>query len=559
MIREFDEHEVRLCKELSGCFLFRTSDDREYSIPVPGCWEQNIDLINYRGKGSYYKDLYVSKDCNVRLYFKGVSHTADVYFDDTFITHHYNAYTGFEAVICNVSKGHHHLRVDVDNSFSEVSALHKPNDYETFGGIIRPLVFEELSDVYVKSMHFEPRFEDGIWSGTTSLTIKNLSASDKKVCVSLSLASTSFSKADKSLDITINANSQEKVSFDIEYPDILPWSSQNPNLYYLKAEVTNDSGNLIDDLIDRVGFRTISINGNDILLNNEKLFLKGFNRHEDFGTLGNAVPYQIMVSDLDMVKDLGGNAIRTCHYPNDERFLDLCDERGILVWEENHARGLSLGDMCNPNFDRQCKDCIDEMIDQHFNHPSIFIWGILNECASDTEVGRNKYKLQYDQIKKLDTSRPRTSATCKHFSDICLDIPEVVSINIYTGWYEDADDKERFEREKEWLDTTQGAGKPLIISEFGAAAVYGFRDMGHSKWSEERQADIICSNLDVYYNDPRVSGVFLWQFADCKVTEKDWFYTRARTHNNKGIVDEYRRPKLSYQTVKEYFHKERNL
>jgi beta-glucuronidase len=102
---------------------------------------------------------------------------------------------------------------------------------------------------------------------------------------------------------------------------------------------------------------------------------------------GNEFPLSLMIQDLDLMADMGANAVRTSHYPNDERFLDLCDERGIYVWEENHARGLSLEQMRNPNFIRQCADVNREMVEQHRNHPSIIIWGILNECASDTEEG----------------------------------------------------------------------------------------------------------------------------------------------------------------------------
>ena len=250
----------------------------------------------------------------------------------------------------------------------------------------------------------------------------------------------------------------------------------------------------------------------------------------------------------------GANARRPCHYPNDERFLDLCDERGILVWEENHARGLGLESMQNPNFDRQCEDCIREMIENHYNHPSIIIWGILNECASETEEGREKYARQYAQIKSMDASRPTTSATCRHFTDISLDLPDIVSFNMYSGWYQDCSVEERNRQETDWIKAAGGAGKPIIVSELGAGAIYGYRDRSRCKWSEERQADIIRENLEVYMNDDDITGVFIWQFADCRVTEEgQWFASRARCHNNKGVVDEYRRPKIAYDTVKEIF------
>jgi len=281
--------------------------------------------------------------------------------------------------------------------------------------------------------------------------------------------------------------------------------------------------------------------------------LKGFNRHEDYATVGCAIPFQLMVQDMDLMQEMNANAVRTCHYPNDERFLDLCDERGMYVWEENHARGFGLERMQNPNFDVQCRDCIDEMIGNHFNHPSIIIWGILNECASETEEGREKYARQYAQIRSLDSSRPTTSATCRHLKDICLDLPDIVSFNMYSGWYKDVSIEETNERELDWIQKSGGNGKPVIVSEFGAAAIYGFRDRSHCKWSEERQADIIRENLEVYMKNEAICGVFVWQFADCRVTEEEWFSTRARCHNNKGVVDEYRRPKFAFDTVKEMF------
>ena len=136
----------------------------------------------------------------------------------------------------------------------------------------------------------------------------------------------------------------------------------------------------------------------------------------------------------------------------------------------------------------------------------------------------------------------------------CLDLPDVVSFNMYSGWYQDVEVKERHEQEMDWIASAGGAGKPVIVSEFGAAAMYGYRDRGRCKWSEERQADVIRENLEVYQKDSRLSGAFIWQFADCRVTEEGgWFATRARSHNNKGVLDEYRRPKLAYDTVKEFF------
>ncbi len=547
MIRLFDTHKVRKQTELEGLWRFVKEDGKEYSLPVPGCWEQHPELMNYRGTGTYYKTIEIPKDGNIRLEFKGVSHTGDVYFDGEKIAHHYNAFTPFSAVVKNVKAGNHEIKVFVDNRFTEASSLHVPNDYYTYGGLTRPVALEELGEVYIKNVHFLPEYVDGKWQGTITVKVENISGNDRDVTAEVKLAGVKAWK-----DIHVAAGEAVEVVMVQEYKDVKEWNVGEPNLYFLEAGLLEE-GITVDDFIDRVGFRQVTWEGRRIKINGKPVFMKGFNRHEDYAKIGCAIPVQLMVQDMDLMQEVGSNAVRTCHYPNDERFLDLCDERGMMVWEENHARGFDLKRMQNSNFDKQCEDCIDEMIENHYNHPSIVIWGILNECASETPEGREKYKRQFEQIKSLDTSRPTTFATCRHFTDICLDLPDVVSFNIYSGWYQDIPVKERHEQEMDWIESAGGAGKPVIVSEFGAGAIFGNRDRTRAKWSEERQVDVLKENLLCYAEDERLSGTFIWQFADCRVTEEEWFDKRPRSYNNKGVVDEYRRPKESFDVVKELF------
>ncbi len=549
MLRLFEQHQIRKVQEFEGMWDFQMEGfDGNYRLPVPGCWEQHPSFSRHRGRGIYTKELFLDHSGTICLTFKGVSHTADVYFNGEKIVHHYNAFTPFSVIIQHVSKGKHKLKVSVDNTFGEHSALHVPNDYYTYGGITRPVAMEYLPDAYIKSIQFLPYKKENQWHARMEIAVANLSEKSANLSLSCHIADTTIHSNSACLD----GNSEMIFTFDHPFPSVEEWSTSNPSLYLLHAILSID-GEAIDDQIERVGFRTISLKDGSLLLNGKPIFLKGFNRHEDYAALGCSLPLQLMVQDMDLLQDLGANAVRTCHYPNDERFLDLCDERGILVWEENHARGLSLERMQNPNFDKQCEDCIQEMIENHYNHPSILIWGILNECASDTKEGRAKYKRQYEQIKRLDASRPTTSATCRHFTDICLDLPDIVSVNLYPRWYENMSVEECCRKELEWISSTPGNGKPIIVSEMGAGAVYGYRDRTKAKWSEELQAEIIRECLATYMNQKQITGVFIWQFADCRVTEEEWFQSRPRSHNNKGVVDEYRRPKLSYDVVKEMF------
>ncbi|MCD8130056.1 MAG: hypothetical protein LUE16_02055 [Lachnospiraceae bacterium] len=560
MLRLFQEHMIRKQQELEGMWEFIKADGGHYTLSVPGCWEQHPLLNDYRGKGTYYRRIFVTEPCNLRLVFKGVSHTADVWLDDTYVMHHYNAYTPFCGVVRSVAPGEHLLKVEVDNSFSEQSTLHRPNDYYSYGGISRPVGLEQIGNVYIENMHMTPIWENDSWSAVIETRVVNMGEETDRFTIRGSLSERLDASQNEdegcylieAQSCVLSAGEEKTLRWEQAFDGVKSWNPDAPVLYFLQLRLEKD-GQAFDDLIDRVGFRTVSLMGRRLCVNGEPVFLKGFNRHEDYGEIGCAIPPQLMAQDLDLMQDMGANAVRTCHYPNDERFLDMCDERGILVWEENHSRGFREWLLENPLFEKQCHDCVEEMIEYHFNHPSIVIWGILNEYGSDHPEARELYEKLYSQIKDLDRTRPTTSATCKHFKDLRLELPDMVSFNLYSGWYEDDNVRERHDRVMEWIGQAGGAGKPVIVSEFGGGAVYGFRDRRRSKWSEERQADILLENLEVYMNDPRLTGVFIWQFADCRVTEEEWFAARPRSYNNKGVVDEYRRPKGACDIVRRLY------
>ena len=553
MVRAFETHKIRKTQELSGSLWdFQTLPEEGEAVrlktPVPGCWQSEPETLTYRGKACYERKFSASG--NIRLEFKGVSHTAQVYVDDKMAVEHYNAYTPFSAVVKDLPAGEHTLKVCVDNSFGPDSALHVPNDYQTYGGITRPVVLEELAEQYVDGLHFTPYLQEGQWYASVEASVANLSEKYFEGRLELYLDGEGF------VSLSIHAEPGKTASFstgEIAFPQAEAWCPENPRLYLLSAALCAQDGQQVDDLIDRVGFREIKTEGKNILLNGRKLRIKGFCRHEDHPQFGCSLPYAAMCRDLSLMRDLGANSVRTSHYPNDELFLDLCDETGMLVWEENHARGLSEEDMRNPNFERQCEDCIREM-KAHYNHPSIYIWGILNECASHTEYGRECYRKQLELIRSLDQSRPCSFASCQFKTDICFDLPDVVSYNIYPQWYHDTPVDVYLKDLYDWVqEETGGSGKPFLITEVGAGAIYGYRTPEKVKWSEEYQAQALEKQLSAIFSQEGCSGVYIWQFCDCRVCDS-WFHIRPRTMNNKGVVDEYRRPKLAYEVVKRIYH-----
>lgn len=552
MIRTFCTNEIRNVKELSGSLWDFSACSGEfagkkYQVAVPCCWESLPDFSAYRGVGVYSREIETKG--TFRLVFKGVSHTARVCLDGKEIANHYNAYTPFSVVVSDAAEGKHLLEVYADNTFSEASALHIPNDYMSYGGISRGVVMEELKDAYIEFIHAVPSKEENGWKAAVSVKVKNVSGAEKSCRLNLDLAGL----ASESAELRLSAGEEKIIETEMHVTDVKTWEIGSPNLYTVRA-VLSDGEEAFDDLIERLGFREIRVDGKDILLNGKKLRIKGFCRHEDHPMFACALPFAAIQQDLEIAMDLGANAMRTSHYPNDELFLDLCDEQGILVWEENHARGLTLEHMQNPNFERQAEACIEEMITAHINHPSIIIWGILNECASETEYGYECYKKQYDLIQKMDTSRPRSSASCKFKTDICFGLPEIVSYNLYPEWYHETPAGEYVKDIYDWVQSdSEGSGKPFLITEIGAGAIYGYRSQTMCRWSEEYQAKALESQITAVLGQEGCSGIFIWQFCDVRISN-EWFSNRPRTMNNKGIVDEYRRRKLSYDVVKRLYH-----
>lgn len=558
MIRTFKTHDVRKQMELTeSLWEFEPCAGnyagQKFPVAVPGCWESHPLFADYRGEGIYRKTFQAQG--NVRIECKSVSHTATVYLDGHEIGHHYNAYTPFSVVVSDLEPGRHMLEIKADNRFHKDSALHVPNDYMSYGGISRGVVVEELSDLYLEYVHVKTYRENEQWHVQVKAAVNVLKIrqnDEEDITIQGKIKDTAFE-----WKLTDTAKKHYEFCTDLKIDGIEEWSPETPVLYQVELQMLRED-EVIDDLMERFGFREICVQGKYILLNGKKLRIKGVCRHEDHPDYGCALPYQTIYNDLVLIRQMGANSIRTAHYPNDEIFLDLCDELGILVWEENHARGLEEDRMKHPLFEEQAEQVIREMIFYHYNHPCIFIWGILNECASETLFGRSCYEKQFRLIREMDDSRPCTFASCKFFGDICFDLPDVVSCNLYPRWYVDKPVRDYLNEVYDWIvEDGNGKGKPFIVSEIGAGGLYGCHNAYHGKWTEEYQADALSEQVSECLKFSESMGVYIWQFCDVRVSS-EWFAGRPREMNNKGVVDEYRRPKAAYGRVKEIFEQYTN-
>ena len=188
-------------------------------------------------------------------------------------------------------------------------------------------------------------------------------------------------------------------------------------------------------MIERTGFREVQVVGDEIHLNGRPLRIRGVNRHEDHPEWGPALPEHLMLRDLQLLKDWGGNAIRGAHYPNDQRFLDLCDELGVLFIEEIPLWGFKSEQLASDVISDRAAAMVWAMVERDVSHPCIWAWSVLNECATDTPVGRAIVDRLVDTVHEIDRTRPVTYATDRGTRDRCTDLVDFVCMNAYPGWY----------------------------------------------------------------------------------------------------------------------------
>jgi beta-glucuronidase len=313
-----------------------------------------------------------------------------------------------------------------------------------------------------------------------------------------------------------------------------------------------------DDMRVRFGIRQVAAVGQQIHINGQPIRLLGCNRHEFHPNFGHTLPDATLVSDIQQLKDMGCNFVRGSHYPQDERFLDLCDEFGICVWSESIGWQHDEAHLTDERFVEAQLTHTEEMVAATVNHASVILWGILNESASHKETCQPAYTRLLAQLKALDASRPVTYASNHPFDDVCLLLADVISINTYPGWYIGSIEgiPTHLDEIVAHLDSAGCENKPLIISEIGAGAVPGWRDAHGERWTEQYQTallDVVIKHLFVHRE--RFAGLVFWLFSDFRTpSQVPNILTRPRGFNNKGVLDEYRRPKQAYHMVKTAFN-----
>ncbi|MCF0198183.1 MAG: beta-galactosidase, partial [Bacteroidaceae bacterium] len=294
-------------------------------------------------------------------------------------------------------------------------------------------------------------------------------------------------------------NSATKTT-EIALRSVRTWSAETPNLYTLFISLRDAKDNEVECIKQMVGFRSLEIKGGQMLVNGQPVLIKGANRHELDPDGGYVVSVERMIQDIKIMKQLNMNAVRTCHYPDDPRWYDLCDKYGLYVVAEANfeSHGMGYGEARLAQDPLYKKTIVERNVANvaiQKNHPCVITWSLGNESG----YGDN-FEAAYDAIKAIDTSRPvqyEQAHTTGRATDIVC--PMYADYNWCERYCKSADQR------------------PLIECEYAHA-------MGNSIGGFKEYWDLI-------RREPKFQGGFIWDFVDqgirgtSKVTGKQiWMY-----------------------------------
>lgn len=350
-------------------------------------------------------------------------------------------------------------------------------DFFRYSGVGRDCYLYARNKKRIQDIRVTPDLDAAYQNGSLSINL-DLKGSGK---VDLELVDTQGKQV-----ATATANKSGLVTMNVENPK--KWSAETPYLYTLRASMQGSN----EVIPVKVGFRKIELKGDQILVNGKAVLFKGADRHEMDPDGGYVVSPERMLQDIQIMKQFNLNAVRTCHYPDDNLWYDLCDQYGIYVVAEANieSHGMGYGDKTlakNPSYKKAHLERNQRNVQRGFNHPSIIFWSLGNEAGD----GPN-FEQCYQWIKAEDPSRAcqYEQARQKDHTDIFCPM--------YYGY-------EGMEKYGQRTDAT----KPLIQCEYAHA-------MGNSQGGFKEYWDLIRKY-------PNLQGGFIWDFVDqsCRWKGKD--------------------------------------
>jgi len=503
----------------------------------------------------------------VVLRFGSATHTAKVYVNGQPVMAHKGGFTPFEAEINAFLKpGANRLTVAVNNIVDhttlpvgnyvekEVPGLgrvvrNSPNfDFFNYAGIHRPVKIYTTPHAHVKDVTIVTGLSDT--TGTVRYEVEAAGGEQLQVQV-----------IDQSGKV-ISKHTGASGMMTIENVNV--WEPLDAYLYTLRIELS-EGGEVVDSYEQPFGVRTVEVKDGQFLINHKPFYFKGFGKHEDTPIHGRGMNEAANVMDFRLMKWIGANSFRTAHYPYSEEIMRLADQEGFVIIDETPAVGLHLNFMAMFSGGAKYKtweeletqshheDVIRELIARDKNHPSVVMWSIANEPASEEEGAHAYFEPLVRLAKEIDPQRRpvtivthlmSTPETCK-----VAELVDVLALNRYYGWYVDGGDLEvaKVKLRAEFAGWNKRCpGKPIIMTEYGADTVAGLHDVEPVMFTEEYQSAYLQANHDIFDECKHFVGEQVWNFADFNTSQG---IIRVQG-NKKGIFTRDRKPKAAAQALR---------
>ena len=538
-------------------FSHQVQKGTEVRVDLPHTWNAQDALsgkIDYkRGIGNYEKNLFIRSEWKgKRLFirFEGVNNIADVFVNRRHIGEHRGGYGAFIFEITGkVEYGKENSILVRVNNGEQLDIMPLVGDFNFYGGIYRDVHLLIADETCISPLNYASPgvrlIQDSVSHKYAKVRavvdLSNGGSGNREVELNVRLLDGQrvVKEGTKKVNLSGNAAMQQEFTFEIDQPHL--WNGRQDPFLYQAEVILSRNGQMVDRVIQPLGLRFYRIDPDKgFFLNGKHLPLQGVCRHQDRSEVGNALRPQHHEEDAALMLEMGVNAVRLAHYPQATYFYDLMDKNGIIVWAEIPFVGPGgyndKGFVDLPAFRANGKEQLKELIRQHYNHPSICVWGLFNEL---TELGDNPV----EYIKELnvlahqeDPTRLTTSAS-NQMGDLNF-ITDAIAWNRYDGWYggTPAD-------LGKWLDRMHKDHPEICIaiSEYGAgASIYHQQDslvktVPTSWWHPENwQTYYHIENWKTISSRPYVWGSFVWNMFD--------FGAAHRTEgdrpgiNDKGLV-----------------------
>ncbi|WP_088160964.1 glycoside hydrolase family 2 TIM barrel-domain containing protein [Sphingobacterium sp. G1-14] len=566
-------------------------------INLPHCYNA-LDAVDpainyYQGPSWYRKSLEIDNpylNGHTLLHFEGAGQKTAVYIHTNKVGEHVGGYDEWTVDITDAVekfkktaafkkqfKGKIPLSIRVDNSRDLEMIPSDLSDFNVYGGIYRHLNLKYVPQTALERVFVEASVGADGKQGVVNVRGRLMPFSAQ---TNFEVETQLYDPAGKIVQtqqpqVNRGTLNLEFGQFLVKKPQL--WSPDQPALYRLVTTIKSNGQVFKEESV--FGFRHVAFKEKGpFLLNGKRLLLRGTHRHEDHAGVAAAMTDDQILQEMTLMKEMGVNFIRLGHYQQSRKVLEACDSLGILVWEEiPWCRGGLGGEV----YQLQGKRMLTHMIEQHYNHPSVIIWGLGNENdwpGDFTEFDQAKIRAYMSELNdlahQLDPSRKTAIRRC----DFCKDIVDVYSPSIWAGWYRGVytdyktASEEEMKKVKHFLHVEWGGdsharrhaedpdralakikGDGTTDERAGDASLIGgaARVSKDGDWSESYICNLIDWHLKEQETMPWLTGTAYWPFKD--------FSTPVRPDNpvpyvnQKGVVERDFTKKESYYVFQSYW------